>query len=333
MKLADYELLYDLPAGEYDGRGLDGVKTVTYRAGRSLEVLCHPITTLSREARREVKRRKSTPAMERLNARNTERHVMRLLEANFTAAAYFVTGTYAYPMEDYGLCNLAEISDTYEKRGLPWEAERVRMDVRNLTAKLRRRVVKAAGTAEGFKWLYCIEEGKQPPAEGLPRKYHFHGVIEGPGLSREIIEALWPHGYVRAIPFKLEDDGPARLARYIRKQRKGGRWWSHSRNLISPPPRESVRKVSRRRLSRIAADVQRDGREILEKLYPGYKAVEINVHYSDFAAGAFIYARLRKKTPARGTGASMWGGPPPRLNRRHPMGTEGVKAFQMRGIF
>ena len=299
MKESDFELLYDLPNGEYDGRGLDGVKTVTYRAGRSLEVICFPVVKLSKEARREAKRRKSTPAMEKLNARNTERHVMRLLEANFTEAAFYVTGTYAYPAGDYGLCNLEQLAEDYDRRGLPWDAERVRMDVRNFTAKLRRRVVKAAESAEGFKWLYSIEEGKQPPAEGLPRKYHFHGVFEGPGLSREIIESLWGHGFTRCERFRLDDDGAARLARYICKQKKGGRWWSHSRNLVSPQPRESVRKVSRRRLSVMAADVKRNGPETLEKLYPGYKAVEIDVKYSDFVAGAYIYARLRKP-PDRG---------------------------------
>ena len=61
MNITDYDLLYDLPTGEYQGAGIDGIRTVTIRAGRSLEIMCHPITRLSREARREAKRRRTTP--------------------------------------------------------------------------------------------------------------------------------------------------------------------------------------------------------------------------------------------------------------------------------
>ena len=63
MRHDDTQLLFDLPEGIYDGRGLDGVRTVTWRAGRQLEIACYPITRLSGEATREAKRRRSTPAM------------------------------------------------------------------------------------------------------------------------------------------------------------------------------------------------------------------------------------------------------------------------------
>lgn len=300
MKLSEYDLLYDLPAGEYDGRGVDGVRTVTIRAGRSLEVMCCPIIKVGPQAREEAKRRRTTPAMAKINARNTERKIMRYLEAEFTENAVVITGTYAYPMEDYGMCNLRELADSYDERGLPWDVERVNMDKRNFIDRVKRRVVKAGGKAKDLKWIVRIEEGKEPPAEGLPPKYHIHGIFEGPGVTKELLEELWPHGWAKTDPFRVTDDGPATLARYLCKQRRGGRWWSHSRNLRLPTPTVSERKVSRRRLSRIAADVQRDGREILEKIYPGYKLVEATVHYSDYVAGAYIYARMRARPEAGG---------------------------------
>lgn len=295
MKLKDYDLLYDLPAGEYDGRGVDGVRTTTIRAGRSLEVMCCPIIKVGPDVKRELKRRKTTPAMEKVNARNTERHMMRYLEYNYTTGAVVFTLTYHYPSEDYGFCNLQELSDLYWDRGLPWDVGRVRMDVRNFHGKMRRQVIRAGGEAKDYKWIIRIEEGKQPPAEGLPPKYHIHGIAEGPGITCELIETLWPHACVKTESFKMTDDGAARYARYMLKQKQGGRWWSHSRNLKEPPRTVSERKVSRRRLSRIAADVLRDGREIMEKLYPGYKLVEATAHYSDFVAGAYIYARMRRR--------------------------------------
>ena len=300
MRHEDYQLLFDLPEGEYQGRGLDGVRTVTWRAGNLLEIACYPLTRLGEAAKREAKRRRSTPAMEKVNARNAERKIMRYIEANFSPEACVVTGTYAYPADgDYAMMDVKAMAGEYEARKLPWEMERVRMDVRNWLGKLRRRVKQLAGDPRrDFKWLIRIEESKEPPIPGIPAKFHFHAVVEGPGLDSQAVKALWEekHGTARVDGLCLNDDGAARLARYFTKQKSGGRWWSHSRNLIDPPPRVSDRKVSRRRLSKLAGDVMKDGREILEKLYPGYRLAEAPVvRYSDFVAGAYIYARMRRR--------------------------------------
>ena len=296
----DTQLLFDLPEGVYDGHGLDGVRTVTWRAGRQLEVACYPITRLTSEARREAKRRRSSPAMIRINARNTERHIMRLIEANFhEGEAVVVTGTYAYPSQgDYAMMDVKAMAGAYAARKLPWEMERVRRDVRNWLSCLRRRVLKVGGDPRLFRWLVRIEEGKEPPLPGIPAKFHFHAVVEGPGLDDQTVKALWEdkHGMAHVDPLSMADDRVARLARYFTKQKTGGRWWSHSRNLKIVRPRVSDRKVSRRRLARLAADVMRDGREILERLYPGYKLAEApTVRDSDFVAGAYIYARMRRR--------------------------------------
>lgn len=295
----DYQLLFDLPEGEYDGRGVDGVRTVTWRAGRQLEVAVYPIARGNREARREAKRRRTSPAMAKVNARNSERHVMRLIEANFPEGACVVTGTYAYPSAgDYGMMDLQALGREYEARRLPWEMERVRMDVRNWIARLRRRVAKVGGKpGKDFKWLVRIEEGKEPPAPGIPAKFHFHAVVEGPGLDTETVKMLWEekHGRCHVDGLSLNDDGAARLARYFCKQRQGGRWMTHSRNLKIVRPRVSDRKVSRRRLSRLAGDVMRDGKAIMERIYPGYRIAEPPVvRYSDFVSGAYVYVRMRR---------------------------------------
>lgn len=299
MRREDYELLFDLPEGTYDARGVDGVRTVTWRAGRQIEVACFPLTKPSSEARREAARRRTSPAMAAINARNTERHIMRMIEANFTPAACVVTGTYAYPAQgDYAMMDVKAMAEEYAARKLPWEFERVRRDVRNWIARLRRQVLRFGGDPAAFKWLVRVEEGKEPPVPGIPAKFHFHAVVEGPGLDAMTVKALWEqkHGTARADALNLSDDGAARLARYFTKQKSGGRWWSHSRNLKIVRPRVSDRKVSRRRLALLAEDIMRDGRAILEKLYPGYRVAEPPiVRFSDFVAGAYIYARMRRR--------------------------------------
>ena len=296
MRATDYELLFDLPVGEYNGAGVDGVRTKTYRAGRSLEVMVYPRTKLTQEARREAARRRSRPSMARINARNRELQHMRILEANFTARAQVVMLSYAYPVEDYGMCDLKELSEYYDANGLPWEVETVQRHKRNFLAKLKRRVIAAGGNADDLKWDITIEEGKEPAGVGLPAKFHMHCVIEGPGISRETVEACWTFGRTHCDPFDMANDGPKRLAAYLNKQRHPGRWWSHSRNLTIPRPNVSDRKVSRRRLSLLAADVKKNGAEIFAKLYPGYKLVEEPVvTFSDFVTGAYVYARMRRR--------------------------------------
>ena len=295
MNITDYDLLYDLPTGEYQGAGIDGIRTVTIRAGRSLEIMCHPITRLSREARREAKRRRTTPAMEKINARNTTRHMLRLIEANFTAQAVVMTCTYAYPTEDFGLLNLNELRDYYETHKLPEEEWESKRHLKNFFARLRR-IVKASGGKPGdLKWIQSTEEGSKPPVWGLPPKYHHHLVIEGPGLTRDVCEAAWKHGFAQCARLDTSADRPAALAAYLTKQRRG-RTWSHSRNLKDPQPRVSDRKMSRRRMNKIAADVRHNGRAIFEALYPGYKLVELpDPRYSDYVQGCYIYARMRRR--------------------------------------
>ncbi len=297
MREADYEILYDLPAGEYDRKAVGGIRTVTVRAGRSLEVMCHPIVNFTPAMKREAKERKTRPSAQAINHRNTERHMMRMIEHNFTERAFVATLTYAYPAEDYGLCNLEDMQARYAELALPEHMDDVRRHIRNFLGRLKRIVKRGGGDPRRVKWLFMIEEGKEPPMGGLPPKYHAHGVVEAEGLTREEIEACWEkHGRTRCDRLDLRNDGPMRLARYINKNKRCGRWWSHSRNLKCPAPRVSDRKISRRRAALMAEDIRRNGKEILEKLYPGYKLVELpDPTYSDFVPGVYIYARMRRR--------------------------------------
>lgn len=294
MKLTDYEILYDLPAGEYQGRLIDGIRTVTIRAGKSLEVMCHPIMRrLPEGAKREAKARKTSPAMEKLNQRNLELKVMRLAEENFTPAAVVFTGTFEYPsMDDIGMMNLDDVWEKWIEDKLPEDETDVRRVVRNFLGRLRRKME----NPKALKWMLRIEEKTKYEALGLPPCFHVHMLIEAEGLSQDDISAQWPFGFTRCDRFDMAHDGANRIAQYLTKNKRGGRWFSHSRNLKLPAPRVSDRKISRRRAMSIAADVRMEGRAILEKLYPGYRIMELpRVSYSDFMPGAFIYARMRRR--------------------------------------
>lgn len=292
MKLTDYEILYDLPAGEYQGRLIDGIRTVTIRAGKSLEVMCHPIMKRPPEAaKREAKRRRTTPAMEKINQRNLERKAFRLAEHNFTPLAMVFTGTFEYPSaDDIGMMNLDDVWNEWMERKLPEHVDDVRRVVRNFLGRVRRKMQ----NPKALKWMLRIEEKVKYEALGLPPCFHVHMLIEAEGLSQDDISRQWPFGFSRCDRFDMAHDGAHRVAQYMTKNKRGGRWFSHSRNLKLPSPRVSDRKVSRRRAFRIASDVRVDGRAILEGLYPGYRLMEEpRVTYSDYMPGCYIYARMR----------------------------------------
>jgi len=299
MKLNDYELLYDLPAGEYDGADIRGVRTVTVRAGASLEVMCHPLLIQwPAGAKREAKRRRTGEKQAIINARNLERQIMRLAEGNFHhLVAVVLTGTYEYPsMDAIGMMNIDDVWKKWQAQKLPEGVEDVRRDVRNMLGRIRRRMRAKGEDGRDLKWILRIEEDDKLDAFGLPTRYHIHMLIEAEGLSQSEIADEWRFGFTRCDRFDLVHDGAARIARYITKNKRGGRWVSHSRNLKKPVERVSDRKVSRRRLQLVAEDVRRDGRLILEKLYPGYRVQgEIQVCYSDYMPGAYIYCRMRRR--------------------------------------
>lgn len=294
-----YEILYDLPQGEYSSREVGGTSTRTIRAGDSLEVECFPIIHVSSDARREAKRRASTRAQENLNLKNTRKHIRRLMEANFTAEDFVLHPTFNYGFVDRAFANMEDERRAWEESGFPMDDEDARRIMKNFIARIRRRIRSKGGTPADFKYIYVIETTKEPRDDdfnALPARYHYHMVISSLGiLNADDLASMWPYGYTKAEPLDFRFNGLEGLSKYITKQRRFTRRWARSKNLKEPEVKVSSRKVSRRRAALIAADVQANAREIFEKIYPDYTLEEAEVKYSDFVAGAYIYARMRRR--------------------------------------
>lgn len=302
-----YEILYDLPEGEYDERAVGGICTHTLRAGEMLEVKAFPVLKIDAGAKREAKRRRSSPAQQELNHRNRWRWKMALLEANFGSGDIILHPTYTYRRLDLGFENRADVRRELKESGCPMDDEEARKKIQLLIKRIRRRIKKKGGDVEKLRYLYEIETTCEPQAEEmdpLPPHYHAHMVVSSCGvLTIDDINELWDAGYTHAQRVDMRYDGFKGFAKYItkkaQKKRRGRSLrWAHSKNLKKPEEKRSNRKISRRRAALMARDVQAHGREILEAIYPGYRVEEVEVKYSDFVAGAYIYARLRRRTGA-----------------------------------
>lgn len=292
-----YEILYDLKEGEVDERALGGVRTRTVRAGEFLEVEAYPLINVTAPAREEYKKRRTSAAQKKLNIENARKRVRRLLENNFGAGDFVIHPTFDYGFEDYGMSDQAYRREEFVRRGYPLCDEDARRIFAAFIRRVRRYIKRCGGDPKQLKYLYVVEKTKEPrdgDIHGVPH-YHFHAAISGLGLLNiEAINKLWTAGYTKAEPVDMRFNGLKGFSRYIVKQSRTTRWAS-SRNLVEPEEHVSTRKISRRRLAQVARDVQHAGKEIMEKLYPGYRLEEEpDVRYSDFVAGAYIYVRMRR---------------------------------------
>lgn len=294
-----YEILYDLPEGEYNPAEVGGTRTKTIRAGDSLEVESFPIVYVSDGAKRERKTRKSGKSQQMLNRINAEKKFRRLVENNFTSGDWVAHPTYDYGFVDRGFCNVNDTIRALEEAGYPMDDEEAVRVMRNFIRRLKKRVQQKGGDPKQLKYVYVVEATRLPrdgEINPLPPRYHYHMVFSSLGvITINDINELWQYGFSKAQPVDTRFNGLEGLSSYFLKQRRGKRKWSSSKNLKKPEERVSNRKISRRRAAMIADDVQHNGREIMEKLYPGYSCERIEVKYSDFIAGAYIYARMRRR--------------------------------------
>lgn len=296
MARENYEILYDLPEGEYDRREVGGTRTTTIRAGETIEVICMPITRVDDGAKREARHRRTCLSQQRLNQRNTQLRIMRLAEHNFTQDDYVVTLTWEYPVEDMGFVNLRDMQSAYEAAGVPEDIADARRMWGNWLDRVRRRVQRVGGDPAEVRYIYVIESGKDHPGGVLPPKYHIHTLIHAPGLMDLDLKHLWPYGFTRCDRFDLKFEGAERLSKYLTKQQRYEHAWGRSRNLKEPVVTVSCRKISVKRAADIAGDVRQYGREIFERIYPGYRCVDFpEVRYSDYMAGARIYCKMRRR--------------------------------------
>ena len=71
-----------------------------------------------------------------------------------------------------------------------------------------------------------------------------------------------------------------------------------ARGLIIPQPTEADKKISRRRVEKIAQDIRRDpdlARLHVEACYPGYEVLEMQVKTSEWVTGAYVYAVMCRR--------------------------------------
>ena len=239
-------------------------------SGEMLESEGYPLWSTSKAKEVEEVKSATRPEQKNLNAKNVRKKIVRLLNGNFMD----------------GGCIWVTVG--YRDGALPPTEEQARKDVVNYIRRLQRHCEKH--NLPKLKYVYVTEFSEDT-------RVHHHIVMNFP--DRDVAEKKWSKGkYPQARRLMPNDYGLEGLARYISKDPKGSKSYGYSLNLYKswekPHARTADSKLSRAKAEKIASGAI-DARAFYEKLYKGYEFLDLEVRYSDYVSGCYLYARLRKK--------------------------------------
>lgn len=256
--------------GSFDERGVRGERQKTITSGPIREVEVYPIFNDREQIRRAKKSRESSVAQKNLNAKNTRKRIVRLLNANFTKEDIWETLT-------------------YDNKHLPKDMKGAKHCLQNYLRRIAY-WMKKKGLGE-LKYLYAIEYID----DGEEVRIHQHVVMNFP--DRDVAEKLWKGGgrtqTRRLQPDDSEFEG---LGRYISKSRsvKYEKTWAGSRNLKEPKITVSDTAISRRRAKRLAMNYH-EAAEYFERLNKGYTVIDFKTYVSDIVSGVYLYIKMRRR--------------------------------------
>ena len=268
----DYEVLFTAPIGEEAVEGLrhkhvTKQRTKTVWAGDMVYVDSYAVWDTQAEAGRAKKAKaQQREAQQNLNDRNRKKYIEQLTNTNFGPEDLFAPYTY---------------------KNAPDERQALR-DMQNLVRR-----IKTWRSKHGLpppKYIYVIEYEDQA---GKRKRIHQHMILSG--MDRDALEALWPHGRVNTRRLQPNEYGLAEIVAYMLKAKRSTRRCTCSRNLTKPRVTTSDRRISKRKVERLADALPGCAREVFEAAYPGYVLVDYQVSRSEFVAGAYIRARLRRR--------------------------------------
>ncbi|MFJ8100262.1 hypothetical protein [Lysinibacillus sp. NPDC096212] len=252
-------------------RAIAGYRVKSIWCGPVLEVEAYPYWHIPQGKR--VKRDKnSSKAQERLNEKNRQKRVVRMLNTNFRPNDLYMTYTYT-------------------NKYVPKDYEQAKRDMVNLVRRMKHWLKKQEKYADfELKYIYTTEHTRN----GEKVRVHHHMVTNFP--NREVAEELWNRGMAHSKRLVEDDFGFKKLGEYLVKEkgsntRKG---YTPSRNLKQHSKvTVSDTKLTRRRAAKIATE-EIGAQEIFEKMYKNYQFKQMNVSFSDYVSGAYLYVQMKR---------------------------------------
>lgn len=243
------------------------VKTI--KSGEMLECEIYPIWKTNK-GKRKNRCKPSRKAQKNLNDKNTKKNIIRLVNTNFSKKDIWATFT-------------------YDNKHLPADAEQAKRDMQNYIRRLKR-YIKNNHLPE-LKYVY-VTEFEEDKKKGKIRVHH-HIILNF--RDRDKAEEMWDKGGItNARKLQPTSHMLEGLVRYITKDPKGKKRYTTSQNLQKPKITIADNKVTKRKAEKIAREPN-TASDIFQKLYKGYIFKDIDIRYSNYVSGAYLYVRMRKE--------------------------------------
>ena len=217
-----------------------------------------------------ARRKRCKPTSEiqaKLNQRNAEKKLTRLVHNNFTENDIALHLTYRNGEEPEN------------------EADALRV-LGNFIRRLKRRYKKAV---KELKYISCTEYGKKTG------RVHHHLIING-GYDRDEIEKLWGRGYANSKRLQFEEDGVTGLARYIAKDKHFFKRWNQSRNLDIPEAAQYDGRLNMDDIAEIKEAIDsKSAYQYFEERYPDFELVEAVYTQNNINRGIYIHFEMRRR--------------------------------------
>ena len=237
-----------------------------YLCGDYMDADIYPVYQPAGKRRKKCKPTKEI--QKRLNQRNAEKKLTRLIHNNFTE-------------KDLAL------HLTYKKGEHPEFEEEAQRDLYNFIRRLKRRYSRRGIE---LKYISCTEYGKRGG------RVHHHLVVSG-GVERDEIEHLWGKGFANTKRLQFdEDEGIAALAHYMTKERHFYKRWNQSRNLDIPQPYVRDGYVTATKMDELQTVIEnKRAWAYFEEQYPDYELVGADSVINGINHGAYIHYEMRKR--------------------------------------
>ncbi len=241
-----------------------------YYSGNYLEIDIYPVFGKAGQRRKRYK--PTSECQKKLNKKNAEMKLTRLMNANFTE-------------EDL------KVDLTYRNDMLP-DDDAALKELRNFIRRLKR-FRKKAGLSE-LKYIAVTEKGKKSG------RYHHHLVISG-GVELKDIKRLWGRGFFTCELLEFDENGIEGLAKYLVKEPIGSKFYQASRNLTQPEVETRDEVYSQKTVNAMAQMCQ--DAALWEGLYDGYTFVSAVPFWNDYNRHQSITVKMyippKKKKPSR----------------------------------
>ena len=238
-------------------------------SGNMLEVEVYPISLKDRRQSRRKKEKESLPKQKRLNDKNSRKHLIRLINTNFSNKDYSVTLT-------------------YDNNNLPSDEEKAKKDVYNYLRRVKRYLKK--NDLPSLKYIAVIEYKEQKENSKAVRIHH-HVIMSG-DIPRDKVEEIWGKGRANADRLQSDEFEFEALGRYISKDPKGSKRWCQSKNLKQPVIRVNDFKFSKKKVNELAKS--QGDKQAFECIYKGYSYRDYKVEFNDVIPGTYLYIKMQK---------------------------------------